>query len=320
MTLLRVNAHGDRVQLHEPARAAVGPALARALGDLPPGAPVAILIHGYKFTPWQAAHDPHTHIFGLDRMRRCRKARSWPDHLGFSADNPADGLCIAFGWDAKTRIDALGLPAVHARSPLAAAALGRLLDMIGAIAPDRPVDLVGHSLGCHVALRALAALTRPVSGRAILMAAAAYRDTARAALANPATARLEVINVTSRENDLYDALFRAAVPPLRPRDRLLGQGLPDAPAGWVDFPIDCRTTLGALARAGIHVAPRNRRACHWSFYLRPGIFDLYRALIRNRGAWPAARLRAVIADPACQLPAEATDLPVFVPLPTARAS
>jgi hypothetical protein len=31
-------------------------------------------------------------------------------------------------------------------------------------------------------------------------------------------------------------------------------------------------------------------------------------------------LRALIAGPACRLPAEATDLPVFVPLPTARAS
>lgn len=316
MALLRVNARGDVPQLHTAPDWPVDLALAGALRALPPGAPVAVLIHGYKFSPWRPAHDPHTHIFALGPTRRCRKARSWPRGLGFSARGTADGLCIAFGWDAKAPVDALGLPAIHARAPGAAVALTRLLDMIAELAPERRVDLLAHSLGARVALLAMAALRRPVVGRAILMAAADYRSSARAALANPVLAGADVINVISRENDLYDFLFQAAVAAPRPGDAPLGQGLPGAPGRWVDLPIDCDATLGALAQTGIAVAPPGRRACHWSGYLRPGMFDLYGALIRDRAAWPAARLRALVAAPPRPIPADASvDLPVFLPLP-----
>jgi hypothetical protein len=319
MALLRVNARGDVPQLHGTPGWPLGLALAGALAALPPGAPVAVLIHGYKFSPWQAAHDPHTHILALGETRRCRKARSWPAHLGFTERGAADGLCIAFGWDAKAPVDALGLPAVHARAPAAAAALTRLLTLIAELAPGREVDLVAHSLGGRVALLAMAALRRPAVGRAILMAAADYRATARAALANPATAGAGIVNVTSAENDLYDFLFQAAVPAPRRGDRTLGQGLADAPANWVDFPIDCADTLAGLARAGIVVAPRDRRSCHWSVYLRPGIFDLYRALIRDRAEWTPARLRGLVAAPPRRAasPGDA-DQPVFLPLPAVR--
>jgi hypothetical protein len=320
MALLRVNADGGQVRLHGCPDRPIAPALRQALAGLPPAAPIVVLVHGYRFTPWKPAHDPHTHIFAAGAPRPCWKARSWPAHLGFSECDPADGLCIAFGWDAKAPIDALGLSAVHHRTPLVAGALARLLTLIADMAPGRCVDLLAHSLGARVTLLAMAALRRPVIGRTILMAAAEYRSGARAALANPALAAAEVVNVTSRENDLFDFLFQAAIVPPRPGDVPLGQGLTGRPARWIDLPIDCPATLAALAREGMAIAPRRRRACHWSFYLRPGIFDLYRALIRDRGAWPAARLRALIAGPACRLPAEATDLPVFVPLPTARAS
>jgi pimeloyl-ACP methyl ester carboxylesterase len=320
MTVVRIDACGGVPQLHGHPGRSPGPQLAAALAVLPDGAPIAVMIHGYKFSPYRPAHDPHTHILAVKPARRCWKARSWPAHLGFTADDPADGLCIAFGWDAKARVDALGLPAVYARAPQAAAALARLLTQIADLAPQRRIDLIAHSLGCQVALLAMARLRRPAIGRVVLMAAAAYRSAAATALANPALADAGFVNVTSRENDLYDFLFQAAVHPARPGDRPLGQGLPGAPDRWVDFPIDCAGTLDALARAGIAVAPRDRRACHWSFYLRPGIFDLYTALLRDRGAWPASRLHGLVAAPArYATEAEAPDLPVFVPLPAARA-
>ena len=69
--------------------------------DLPAEAPIVVMIHGYRYSPSQPAHDPHRHILSLDPDPRQRRATSWPRALGFGGVHPQDGLAIAFGWEAR---------------------------------------------------------------------------------------------------------------------------------------------------------------------------------------------------------------------------
>jgi hypothetical protein len=75
------------------AQAAAG--LMAALDRVPQGAPVAALIHGFRFEPGRGCHDPHDTLFCA------RNPRAWPARLGFSPQGRQDGLCIAFGWEAR---------------------------------------------------------------------------------------------------------------------------------------------------------------------------------------------------------------------------
>lgn len=291
---LRIDARDGTLLMPE------GTDLTGALRALPRGAPVVIMVHGYKYSPFVPESDPHRQIYALRPGLPGWKIRSWPRGLGFPGAGGAAGLCIGFGWHATAPRLVSGLAQVHARSAAAGGALADLLRRVAEADPGREIDLFAHSLGGRVALAALAGCPVPLRGRAILMGAADYRAGAEAALANPAARAVEVFNVISRENDIFDLFFRTIVPPARQGDRVLGAGLPDAPPRWVDIAIDDPAVLAALARRGLRIAPRMRRHCHWSFYRRPGIWRLYRALLRERAAWPAALLRQGLPQPAAR--------------------
>ena len=77
---------------------------------------------------------------------------------------------------------------------------------------------------------------------------------------------------------------------------MLGAGLPGAGANWLDVQIDCAATRAGLTRFGYRVPAPKRRVCHWSAYLRPGLFAFYRDLIRAPEALPLARLRESLPD------------------------
>lgn len=282
MPLLRINADGT-----QPRCEGGQGALRAALAALPPGVPVIALIHGFRFSPRQPAQSPHRHILALEPEPGCRKALSWPRHLGFGRGDPAEGLCIAFGWEARGTIWA-----AHAEAARAGAALARLATEIEALRPGTRLDLLGHSLGARVALQALTHLDRPLIGRAVLMAAAEFRRPAAHALASPAGRGAEIVNVISRENDLFDFLIERLLP--RRPDRALGRGAGGGAANWLDLPLDRPETLAALARLGHRIAPPQGRICHWSLYLRPGVFALYRALLRD--GLPLALLRARLSE------------------------
>lgn len=265
--------------------------LCALLEAMPRGAPVAVLIHGFKFRPGDPARDPHVQLFGADPgARRCA---DWPSGLGFSADDPADGLCLGFGWDAAApgRTSRRGFAAAYARAAQAGDRLGGLLAALHARRPDLRADLFAHSLGARVALAALGA---PGLRRALLLGAAEDAETARARLdASPPGA--EVIHVAARHNDLFDLIFEAAAPrrPDGRRARALGrEGLPGRP-DWIDLQLDAPALAGWLAGRGIALAPTSPAVCHWSFYARPGAMALYRAMLREPAAlWSPAGLRA----------------------------
>lgn len=245
--------------------------LARKLAALPPAAPVVVMIHGWRYAPGFAGDCPHGSILSLDPPTGDRRAVSWPRHLGL--DGRA-ALGIALGWSAKCD---------PWRAHLRAGRTGPALAEIARAVHDlsgRPIQVIAHSMGARVALAALPLLPAGHVQRMILLAAAETRGGALTALDTPAGRSVEVINVATRENDLFDACFEWGIH-LGLRTSI-GQGLGRARPNWHDLWIDQPRTLQALAGLGHVLSDPPRRICHWSPYLRPGTIALYRALIEGR--------------------------------------
>ncbi len=181
------------------------------------------------------------------------------------------------------------LPLVYGRAATAGRALARLLAQVARVRGDA-AHVIAHSLGARVALAALPHLPCGAAGRMVLMHPAELRGAARAALATPAGRTASIVAVSGRENDLFDALFTWCVAPHRPGERSVGAGL-DA-LNWLDLRVDRPEVLAALATLGHRIGPPARSVCHWSGYLRPGVFPLYRAVLDGR--LPMGVLRAAL--------------------------
>lgn len=249
---------------------------------LPPGAPIIVMIHGYRFCPTIPEHDPHRHILALEPAEDARRALSWPRALGLSAEGD-EGLGIAFGWSARGALRAAYRGAEEAGADLAAliAALSQ--------AANRPVAIIGHSLGARVALAALRRAEPGQIGRLVLLSAAEFRDIAEASADSPAGRRAEILNITSRENDPFD--FGLELMLSAGRRAALGMGLSEPRRNWLDIQIDDDDSIAALRGLGFDISDRRARACHWSPYLRDGMFDLYRVALGQPWALPLALLR-----------------------------
>lgn len=284
MPLIHVNTGPTGPVLHD---GAGDPALALP-GLLRGRGPVILMVHGFKYAPHHATECPHDHIFSLAPERRCFKVRSWPAGLGFDTGAVDEGLGIAFGWPARGNIWR-----AYAEAAKAGAQLAQLITMIRAVCPDRPIHAVAHSLGARVVLSALAHLPKGALRRLILLAGAEFGQRAAAALDTPAGRGVELINITSRENDFYDFLLECLIPAPRRGDRSLGLALPAGP-NVLNLQMDHPGTLGALARLGFAIAPPAARICHWSPYTRPGVFPLYSSLLRRGPDLPLCAFRAAL--------------------------
>lgn len=295
MTLVAVNAETTAV---------AGLVRLRAtLDDLPPAVPVTVMLHGYKYRPGRPGRCPHSDLLSPVAGDG---APSWPRHLGVGPDH----LGIAFGWDA-----AGSLWRAWAEAERAGLALARTLETLAR--QGRRANIVAHSLGARVALAALAQSPPGALRRLILIAPAEFRSTAQAAMGSPAGQAAEVVSVLSRENDLFDALVEWLVAPHRRGARSLGEGLGRGLPNWVDLPMDEDRTRAALAALGHPIAPPARRICHWSGYLRPGLFPLYRAILA--GNLPLAALRAAAEGPRAPRWSRLLALPeLHLPLPLRR--
>lgn len=258
--------------------------LARQLERLPIGAPVVVMIHGYRFSPGHARHDPHRLILSLDPDQSRRRSLSWPRALGFGGAHPGEGIALAFGWEARG-----SLGGAYRRAGKAGIALARILSGV-AEKTGRPVALIGHSLGGRVALQAMARAEAGTVGRVILLTGAEFRCAAARAMDSPAGRGAEIINITSRENDLFD--FGVEIWLGHGRRKTLGFGLDQPLSNWIDIQIDNAATIRALAGMGFPVAHDPLRLSHWTPYLRGGLFDFYRTALKDPWALPLSMLRA----------------------------
>jgi len=257
----------------------IAPTLIHAARKLPKGAPILVMMHGYRYSPSIPAHDPHRHILSPWPVPH---TTSWPAALGFGAERD-EGLAITFGWEARGT-----LRAAYGRAEQAGQVLADALSEL-ALQSDRQIGLIGHSLGGRVALQAMRKAAAGSLGRVILLNAAEFRDTAETALMSPAGQQAEVINVTARENDLFDFALESLL--ACGRRRALGLGLESRRANWVDLQIDDAATLDALADLGFPTERGARRLSHWTPYLRGGLFDFYRAALCHPWALPLGLLR-----------------------------
>ncbi|MEM7075106.1 MAG: alpha/beta hydrolase [Pseudomonadota bacterium] len=286
MPLLQINAGSDGLTLHR-APHSILPVLRRALRV--PG-PIVIMVHGYKFAPGHARACPHNHILSLDPGRTGWKVKSWPRALGFGLGAEDEGLAIAFGWPARGTIWQ-----AYAQAERAATCLAELMEILCQLAPRRRVHIVAHSLGARVALQALPRMSCGHPGRVILLNGAEFGEHARVALDSPTGKGAEFINVTSRENDLFDFLLERLVRAPRSGDRCVSHALP-ARHNSLTLQLDHPCTRDALDRAGFPLASATFRVCHWSAYLRPGVFKLYRALLRSPATLALDDLRHMLPD------------------------
>ncbi|MEL7117437.1 MAG: alpha/beta fold hydrolase, partial [Pseudomonadota bacterium] len=255
MALLAIDVTDDGPRPHDGGH--LGPTVDAALADVPPDAPVVILIHGYRYSPMTQADNPHRHILSLVPRKDCWKALSWPRHLGFGRGHQAEGLCVAFGWEARGSIWRAWRNAHRAGAALA--------DLVKAIRARHPgaVHIVAHSLGARVALAAMPLLPRCSLGRVILMAAAEFQSTAASAFATPAGQTAEVFNIQSAENAFFDRCLEWCVPAPSKGDRALGAGLDVWAPNWLDIRVDDCATRDALRRLGHRIPAPRRKVCHW---------------------------------------------------------
>jgi hypothetical protein len=270
--------------------------LMTALMALPASAAVTIMIHGFRFAPGVPGHDPHDHILSLRPVSDCWKAVSWPRHLHLDR-TPAD-LGIAFGWPARG-----SLAQVARRAFAAGRVLADLIGHIRATRPDLNVHLFAHSLGARAALSALGLVGAGDVSRIILLSGAEYQGHARGAMASPAGRSARVLNVTSGENAPFDWAFRICVPAPTYADPLVSAG-DGGLSGWTDLRIDCPDARAALLGLGRRIPPPKGRICHWSSYLRPGLFGLYRAVLGPTGSDVLDQLAGALAAQRRQDPAQ----------------
>jgi len=177
----------------------------------------------------------------------------------------------------------------------AGAALAATIRALRIRVPDRPVHAIAHSFGARVVLSALGHLEPGALGRVILLAGAEFGHHAAEALATPAGRAAEIINVTTRENDLYDFLLECLIAPPARGDRSLGLALPSG-ANVLTLQLDDPDTLAVLRGAGFGIAPPAARICHWSPYTRPGALPFYGALLRAPERLSLAQLRAALPE------------------------
>ncbi|MDQ2093518.1 DUF726 domain-containing protein [Rhodalgimonas zhirmunskyi] len=289
MPLIRVNSIGGSLRLHEQARPPQ-PHLARAAQA--GSGPIIVMVHGYKFRPYQGLDCPHQHIFALEDGP-CWKAKSWPRGLGLGRGDPDEGLGLAFGWNSRGSIRN-----VYARAAEAGRDLARLIAVLRRAAPERPVHAICHSLGARVVMQALMHLEPGDIGRIITLNAAEFVGAAEDALAMGAGPTAELIAVSGRENAGFEMMLERVVRPDRVGDRAMGQRVP-AGARRIGLHLDREEVVARIAALGFGLEAGQRRFCHWSPYLRAGALPFYGALLRQPEAFPLDALR-VVTPPSAQ--------------------
>jgi pimeloyl-ACP methyl ester carboxylesterase len=253
--------------------------LTRAAAAGGPRDPIVLLIHGFRYSPLRGPANPHDSLYAVtpDGLRRPRRQTSWPTALGFRDADSDPGLCLPIGWDGRGTF-----AEAFAQAETVGHRLAGLIARLHARYPDRPIKLMGHSLGGRVALAALGALPAPMVRQVILLAPADFDSHAEAVLTRPGAQGAEILQISPPENWLFDRLLEHALRRHPTPGTALGRRPPEA-ENWIALNLANEAELANLAALGHAIGPRCAPVCHWGAYLREGVMDLYSALLTDRG-------------------------------------
>jgi pimeloyl-ACP methyl ester carboxylesterase len=265
------------------------PDLTHLLAGLPEKAPIVFMLHGYRYDPGTPATDPHTDILSLTPRPESLRAPSWPRKLGFGTDQPEEGLAIAIGWNACGT-----LRQAYENAATVGQTLAALISRIRHI-HSGPIGLIGHSLGARVAMMTLPHLRPHAVQRIIALAGAEFHSTARAMLQTHAGRQVQMLNVTSAENMVFDLMFSALLARHGGFRPTLSR-CPDLP-NCVTLRINKASHRAGLANLGYRTKARRALVCHWSAYLRPGLFPIYKAFLTTPQALPLDLLQLALSKP-----------------------
>lgn len=252
---------------------AVG-AAADALG---PNAPVAVMVHGFLFTPKESpvakredSNNPHCRIFHFEDVAQDQEIRhhttGWPLRLDFEPDDDgASGLAVAFGWYSQPGFAASLIERfqnfyqrAYDYAHETAWPLVVTLNALAKRVSDRPIDIFCHSLGAAVVVRALALAAKyhlavlSRIGRVIILGGSEYTlegnlmyERVRAVAGDMGWQEAtgpSFYNIVSRENDVLDKLAENFGPKtFLSNTQVLGHNGLQARtkvARWIDIQID----------------------------------------------------------------------------------
>ena len=321
--------------------------------DVASDAPICVMVHGFQYDPRApASHDrgraanPHAQIYHFSednpKVERVAHTTPWPLRLGFREDDGETGLAVAFGWASdptyargdwrdwlsRLRWSEVGAETYYATAyrtaPIAAAGLARTIEALAQVFPNREIDVVAHSLGARVTLRALLRLSEekrgePLKhvGRVILLSAAPHwLDAMRAiaAIAKVSRMRPQIFNMMvsrdatlSRWGSRFAAFAEMRGDQPRLRDRLYALmfggnvvGLHGKPPGahfsaWMDLYLDLPPTANwaSRLRPPLDFRPTWRWSSndHWSCFTWPPYMTFYGKILRERKSWSLNTLR-----------------------------
>ena len=318
MAMLRLAATGRTPRIFDPALGEDAPeitsAAARAAAPaLRKSQPLVVMVHGYKFDPFDPnSENPNDFLYHFDPERvvsdRWKRPASWPLGLGFRERDPygVHGLCVGFSWASCPKQRMGAFCRAYGEAAEAGRALLRTLEILAEAYPSRDIDIFVHSLGARVALTALrvaAKRGRPDIleriGKVLLLGPAELvsvaRDTMEAIDRAAPARRPQIYSVVARENDFFDVLVERFAPKIEGVTPICvgSHGMGEDYEGWLDLQLDSPALIDWLAARGVVIGGGPpRRVCHWGVYNRPGALDFYADILRNREQWSVDAMRA----------------------------
>ncbi len=317
MAMLRVAAVERTPLVFDPEKGTEAPVLMcghvrEAAPALRKSQPLVVMIHGYKFDPFQDNRtNPYNFLYHFDPDRiesdRWQRSASWPAGLGFRENDSwgIDGLCVGFSWSSNPNQRMGAFCRAYQEAAVAGRALLRTLEILIEAHPHRMIDIFVHSLGARVALTALRVAARRGRndiierlGRMILLGPAELASVARDTLcevdrSNP-DRQPEIYSVVARENDFFDVLVERFAPKIKGVTPICvgSHGMGEDFDSWLDLQLDSPALQDWLTRRGVKIGGGPpRRVCHWGVYNRPGALDFYSGIFRNRAEWSIRTMR-----------------------------
>ncbi len=307
----------------------LGRALEDAADELADDQPVVVMAHGFLFDPKQSANpvpadsdNPHSRVYHFQDRNEAEEQKehttSWLLHLGFEPDDRAGAsrLAVAFGWHSQPGFAQSLLEYgqnFYARAydfaERSAWPFANVLDELARRLPDRRIDIVTHSLGARLVVRALALAAKHQPAiieridRIVILGGSEYVFEAQLLYQRLEGLSLApdrgptVYNFVSYENDVLDVLAENFGARFFGNSQVIGHNgfeTTTQPARWMDLQIDDpELQTWMAARHGIEISgdrPGNVWD-HWYYYTFRGNLALYRAILRNRDTWTLAALR-----------------------------